>query len=108
MQFSDEKPADPIRLFVYTGNDGSFTVYEDENVNYDYEKGLFATIPLSYSETEKKLTIGKRQGEFPAMLQRRTFEIVWRGNQKPAGLDFESKPDAVVMYDGSQQSVTMK
>ena len=42
IQYTSEKPADPIRIFVYTGSNGSFTFYEDENTNYNYEKGKFA------------------------------------------------------------------
>jgi alpha-D-xyloside xylohydrolase len=108
IQHTAEKPADPIRLFVYTGSDGAFTLYEDENVNYNYEQGKFATIPLSYSEQDRVLTIGKRQGEFPGMLATRTFEIVWIGDRKPSGLDFQSKPDATIIYNGTQQIVKMK
>jgi alpha-D-xyloside xylohydrolase len=108
LQFTDEKAADPIRLFVYTGSDGSFTLYEDENVNYNYEKGLFATISLSYSEKTKVLTFGKRGGSFPGMLPTRTFEVVWLGEEKKSGLNFESKPDAVVTYDGNRQSIRLK
>ncbi|MDZ7288736.1 MAG: DUF4968 domain-containing protein [candidate division KSB1 bacterium] len=108
IQYTDEKPADPIRLFIYTGRDGSFTLYEDENVNYNYEKGQFAMIPLRYSEKNRALTIGKRQGEFPGMLETRTFEIVWISDRKPSGLDFGSKPDATVKYDGNQQAIKME
>jgi len=108
IQYTTEKPADPIRLFVYTGMDGSFTLYEDENVNYNYERGKFSTIPLSYNEKEHTLTIGKRYGEYPGMLGTRTFEIKWIGNSNPSGLDFQSKPDAIVIYDGNKQSVGMK
>jgi len=108
IQYTSEKPADPIRLFVYTGSDGSFTLYEDENVNYNYEKGKFSTIPFSYDEKNKELTIEKRQGEFTGMLQKRTFEIIWVSGQKLSGLDFQSRPDAIVLYDGSRQSIQMK
>jgi len=108
IQYSDEKAADPIRLFVYTGADGSFTLYEDENVNYNYEQGKFAIIPLSYNEKDHILTIGNRQGEFPGMLETRTFEIAWISAQKPSGLDFDSKPDMVVTYNGRQQSIKME
>ncbi len=107
IQYATEKPADPIRLFIYTGGDGSFTLYEDENVNYNYEKGKFSVIPLNYNEKDHILTIGKRQGEFPGMLGTRTFEIVWIGDGKPTDLTFQSKPDASVTYDGSQQSIAM-
>jgi alpha-D-xyloside xylohydrolase len=108
LQYTTEKPADPIRLFVYTGADGSFTLYEDENVNYNYEKGKFSVVPLSYSEKEHILTIGKRQGEFPGMLETRKFEIVWIGDRKPSGLDFQSEPDAIATYNGTQQSIKLK
>jgi alpha-D-xyloside xylohydrolase len=108
IQYATEKPADPVRLFVYTGSDGSFTLYEDEDVNYNYEKGEFSTIPLSYSEKDRTLTIGQRQGIFPGMLETRTFEVVWIGARKPSGLDFQSRPDTAVTYNGTQQSIKME
>ena len=45
LQYTDEKPADEITLHVYTGADGSFSLYEDEGTNYNYEKGAFSIIP---------------------------------------------------------------
>ena len=108
IQYTTEKPADPIRIFVYTGSNGSFTMYEDENTNYNYEKGKFTTIALSYNEKNKVLTIGKREGSFAGMLKKRTFEIVFINNQKPSGLDFQSKPDAQIIYNGNEQLIKMK
>jgi alpha-D-xyloside xylohydrolase len=105
VQYATEKPADPIRLFVYTGSDGSFTLYEDEDVNYNYEKGKFSTIPLSYSEANHTLTIGDRKGDFPGMLKTRTFEIVWIRDGKPTSLDSQSKPDASISYNGTARSI---
>ncbi len=77
-------------------------------MNYKYEKGAFSTIPFTYNEKEKVLTIGNRKGEFPGMLAQRSFEIVWIGKAKPSALDFQSKPDANVNYDGTQQTVQMQ
>ena len=108
IQYTTEKPADPIQLFVYTGSDGSFTLYEDESTNYNYEKGKFSTIPLSYDEKEHTLNIGKRQGEYPGMLETRTFEIKWITRNKPSGLDFQTKPDAIILYNGNEQSIHME
>ena len=76
MQWSDEKPAEVIDLYVYQGADGSFTLYEDENVNYNYEKGAYAMIGFSYDEASKTLKIGERRGEFPGMLKERTFNVI--------------------------------
>jgi alpha-D-xyloside xylohydrolase len=108
IQYASEKPADPIRLFVYTGKDAAFTLYEDENINYNYEQGKYSEINLKYTEANKTLTIEKRFGEFPGMLEKRTFEIIWIKKDKPSGLDFTSKPDLVITYDGNPQSIKMK
>ena len=108
IQYTMEKSADPIRLFVYTGSDGSFTLYEDENINYNYEKGKFSVIQLRYNQADHVLTIGNREGEFPGMLKSRIFEIIWIHSTGHAGLDFESKPDTTVTYDGKEQSIKMQ
>ncbi len=106
MQYSDEKPADMITLYVYEGKDGEFTLYEDEGVNYNYEKGAYATIPLVYKEAENTLTIGDRTGEFPGMLKERSFNIVKVGKKQPQPFDLKTK-GVVVQYTGTAQSVKL-
>jgi alpha-D-xyloside xylohydrolase len=76
MQWSDEKPADVIDLYVYQGADGTFTLYEDENVNYNYEKGAYSMIEFAYSEADRTLTIADRIGSFPGMLEKRIFNVI--------------------------------
>ena len=76
IQWTDQKLADVVDLYVYQGADGSFTLYEDENVNYNYEKGLYSMIDFSYDEASKVLTIAARKGEFPGMLKERVFNVV--------------------------------
>lgn len=92
--------ADPIDLRVYRGADGTFTLYEDENDNYNYEKGAFATIPMKWSEAKQRLTIGKRAGKFPGMLKERTFRIVFVSPNHGAGIPTLEKPDAIIRYTG--------
>jgi alpha-D-xyloside xylohydrolase len=98
-QWSTEKPEDPIELRVYRGADGDFTIYEDENDSYDYEKGVYATIPLHWDDGAHTLTIGERKGQFPGMLESRTFRIVFVGENHGAGID---PADEVVPYQGKQ------
>ena len=100
VQWSDEKPADVIDLYVYAGADGKFTLYEDENVNYNYEKGAYAMIDFTYSETEQTLKIGERRGEFPGMLKERTFNVI---KISKAG---ESQP-LTIRYDGAPVEVKL-
>lgn len=100
LQYTNEKPADTIHLFVYTGKDASFDLYEDDGLTYDYEKGAFAKIPIQYTEASKLLTIGDRRGSFPGMLQTRVFTIAVIRPQNPSGPDFE-KTDFVLPYTGT-------
>ncbi len=100
LQYSAEKPADPIELRIYTGEDGNFNLYEDEGDSYNYENGVYSIIPISWNEKNATLTIGKRQGEFPEMLKERTFRIVWVRENQGNGLSITGKSDETVSYQG--------
>jgi alpha-D-xyloside xylohydrolase len=106
LQYSTEKPADPIELRLYRGADGDFTIYEDENDNYNYEKGVHATIPLHWDEAQQTLTIRERQGSFPCMLEKRSFRIVMVSRDHGTGIDPAAQADKVVEYTGKQIRAT--
>ena len=108
LQYSSEKPADPIELRIYRGASGKFTLYEDEHDNYNYEKGKYATIPISWNDAKHTLEIGKRFGEFPGMLRERTFNVVFVTPNHGTGIPVTEKPDAVVHYTGKAISVSGK
>lgn len=75
MQYSSESKWDNLEIRVYGGADGTFTLYEDEGDNYNYENGVFATV--NFTLKGKTLTIGEQKGSFPGMLRERTFKIVF-------------------------------
>jgi alpha-D-xyloside xylohydrolase len=101
IQYTDEKPGAPITLYVYTGRNGAFTLYEDAGTDYGYEKGAFATIPISYDESRGELTIGPRAGEFPGMVSRRTFNVRWISAGTRDAANFAARPDQNVEYSGA-------
>ncbi len=105
LQYTDEKPADPITLVIYAGADGAFTLYEDEGLGNDYERGAFTRIDLRWSEATRTLALGARQGAFPQMLGRRTFQLVVVTPTKRAPFSFSFKPDQTVVYSGAALSV---
>ncbi len=107
MQWSDEKPADPLRLFVYAGKDGRFDLYEDENVNYNYEKGSFARIRLEYDDASRTLRICDREGAFPGMLAQRTFIIVPVTGERTVCSGSEAD-GIVVRYEGKEVIVRLQ
>ncbi len=105
LQYATEKPAGQIELRIYTGADGEFTFYEDESDTYNYEKGVYATIPMRWDEKKNTLSIGDRRGKFPGMPEERTFHVVWVGERHGIGLEPESRVDATVSYDGKKVEV---
>jgi alpha-D-xyloside xylohydrolase len=106
VQYATEKPADPIELRIFRGADGAFTLYEDENDNYNYERGMLATIPMSWNDAAKTLTIGARQGSFAGMLQNRTFRVVFVSSGHGSGTAETATADQTVMYSGTAVQVT--
>ena len=102
VQYSDEKLWDDLEIRIYPGADGTFTLYEDEGDNYNYERGQFSEITFTWTDADRMLTIGSRQGKFKGMLQQRRFNIVIgaKGDAVPA------KFDKTVEYNG--QEVTIK
>ena len=108
VQYTQEKPADPITLMVYEGSDGAFTLYEDQGLNYDYERGKFSRIPIGWNEASGTLTMGKREGSFEGMLSERTFDIVVVSKTRPVGFSFTPRPDHTVHYKGDAVTVRLR
>jgi alpha-D-xyloside xylohydrolase len=107
-EYSNQKPADPIELRVYPGADGSFTLYEDENDTYNYEKGAYATIPMQWNDSTHILTLGARKGSFPGMLENRTFKVTFVSENHGGGVDGAASADQTLQYSGREVSVTEK
>ena len=109
MEWSDQKKAELIDLYVYAGKDGSYTLYEDEGTNYNYEKGKYATIDIQYNDAQKTVTIGARKGSFDGMLQKRRFNVVLVNAAKGQGVSLDKAPKGkMVSYSGKQVVVKLK
>ncbi len=106
VEYAAEKPADPVEIRVYRGANGRFTLYEDENDNYNYEKGAHSTIPFTWDDATHTLTIGDRVGTFPGMLASRTFRIVFVSETHGIGGALTPTADQTVTYSGKARTVT--
>ncbi len=102
VQYTSQDPAAPIEVRIYPGKDGSFNLYEDENDNYDYERGAHSVIPFGWNDEERTLTIGEREGRFPGMAERRVFNVVIVGKNRGSGVGVTDVPDETVDYTGKE------
>jgi alpha-D-xyloside xylohydrolase len=106
LEYAAEKPADPMEIRVYRGANGSFTLYEDENDNYNYQRGAYATIRFTWDDASHTLTIGERAGSFPGMLQSRTLRVVFVGTGHGVGAALTPSADKSLTYTGKTITVT--
>ena len=107
MEWSDEKPAELINLYVYAGQNGTFQLYEDEGTNYNYEKGKYATIDITYDDSMKTVTFGARKGSFPGMLKNRRFNVVYITKDAPKPLNLDDPEGKMVQYNGKVVTVQL-
>lgn len=98
---STKEAQNNLTLKVYTGANGEFNLYEDEGVNYNYEKGAYSTIKLIYDEASGTLTIEDRKGEYLGMAKERIFTIEWISKDK-------NTTSAEVVYTGKKTEIKRK
>ena len=106
IQYAEEPTNGGLTLYVYAGKDGHFTLYEDENNNNDYQKGIHSAIKFNWDQANRVLTIGRREGRFPGMMKQRTFRIVVATPEQPVRFGMHPKSEKVVMYDGTEKVIT--
>jgi alpha-D-xyloside xylohydrolase len=107
MEYATARAADTLELRIYAGADGQFELYEDENDNYNYEKGRFATITFSWNDKKHMLTVSDSKGKFNGMLQRRVFNIVLVNGMHGSGGMATAKTDKSISYTGKSLSVVI-
>ena len=106
VQYATEQRWDNMEVRIYPGADGTFTLYEDEDDNYNYEHGAYTTITFRWDDTAQLLTVGNRTGSFKGMLKKRKFQIVLVGPESGIG-DQPMRPDKTISYSGKQVSVKL-
>ncbi len=107
VQYATEKKWDDLAIRLYPGADGSYTLYEDENDDYNYEKGSFSIITFTWNDARKTLTISDRKGSFPGMLPERKFKITIVERDKGAGTEIVKQWDKETIYDGKKTIIKL-
>jgi alpha-D-xyloside xylohydrolase len=102
VQHTGEKPDAPLVVQVYTGADGSFTLYEDAGTDYGYEQGAYSRIPFAYDQEERTLRIGARRGDYPGMPRTRAFSIRWITPGTAGIRQLDPQPDQRIEYSGAE------
>jgi alpha-D-xyloside xylohydrolase len=105
VQYATEKNWNTLEIRVYEGADGEFTLYEDENDNYNYEKGIYSTILFSWNDSKRILTINDQVGSFPGMLSERQFNVVLVSKDHGIGMTEPEQYDKQLVYKGKKTRI---
>jgi len=108
IEHTGEKADAPLTLFVYTGANGQFELYEDDGLSYGYEKGESARIPLHYDDAKGVLSIGARSGSFPGMVASRQLRLRWMTPGMASASTLDAPADATVDYSGAAVTVARR
>jgi alpha-D-xyloside xylohydrolase len=102
IQFTGDQPNAPVELWLYPGQDGAFTLYEDEGDNYNYEKGNFAMTHIAWNDSTRQLTLEHRQGCYPGMPASQVFRVVIATEKPFDPRAVEAAHAREIFYDGKR------
>ena len=93
MDYTDQKPMDSLIVDVYAGGNSSFSLYEDDGLSFDYEKGRSAFTPFSFSSSGSvsTLAIGPTKGEFTGQTVSRSYLVRVVGISKPSSVSVNGR-----------------
>jgi alpha-D-xyloside xylohydrolase len=108
IQFTGNNTRSPLTVNIYTGADGSFSLYEDDGVSRQYLNGKHSRILFIWNERARTLTIGAREGNYSGMAGKRVIHVRWMRPGGQRALTFDGKADATMTYTGAPVTVRMR
>lgn len=106
VQFANEKIG-PLTIRVYPGANASFTYYDDERDNYNYENGAHTTIDMKWNDASQTFTLEAQKGEYEGMPQSRKIWLVKVEKGKGIGLPNKEQADKEIVYTGEKIEIKL-
>jgi hypothetical protein len=94
MEYSDQRPVDPLIVDVYAGKPVSFRLYEDDGTSLDYRHGAYAWTPLALTVGaggEHGIEIGPSEGQYNGQAKSRRYEVRVYGLLKPESVKLNGR-----------------
>lgn len=97
IQYTAQDDGSELKLKIYTGADAHYSLYEDDGVTYNYEKGDYTWIPMNWDDKTSTLTISDRMGSFKEMPTRKhiTVEVIDNAGTRSTELEYTGKEVSV-------------
>jgi len=93
-QFVDEKVDGPLSVSIYPGADASFLLYEDDGISFNYRKGHWTGMQMTWNGSNRKFDLTLASGSRLMPPEKRTIEVKLGGITKT--IDFAGKPVSIL------------
>ncbi len=113
MQYRGEKPVDEITLYIFPGNKKSnFSLYEDDGVTFDYQKGGFVNTVIKTQKEENGvwIEIEKPIGAYKGWVENKTWHIIMHADTRPLSVlnNGQSVSDEDLVWDNTRKELTIR
>ena len=86
MQYSGEKPIDPVTLDIYPFGNSSAKLYEDDGLSLNYQKGEFAQTEITCSEKGESVKVEILVSEGKFKVADRNYTLLIHLDKKPVSV----------------------
>ena len=90
-QYVGEPSDEPMTLVVYPGADGESSWYEDDGITFDYRRGDFMRITMTWRDAARRLTLRLAPGSRMREPAPRSIEVRVAGSKKVMSLTFTGR-----------------
>ena len=86
-QYTAEMVDQPLSVSIYPGADGSFLLYEDDGISFNYRKGEWMGIQMDWNDAQRSLALDLATGSQMLPPVRRNLEIKLRQSTRTVLFD---------------------
>ena len=83
-QYVNEKVNEPLSVHIYPGADASFLLYEDDGASFDYRKGEWTGIEMSWRDASKTLRMNLAPSSKLLSPEPKQLVILLKGEKRSA------------------------
>jgi alpha-glucosidase (family GH31 glycosyl hydrolase) len=94
-QYTAEKVDEPMTVWVHPGSDGQFSLYEDDGHTFNFRKGDFTRIDMTWTDSRRQLSMRLAKGSKMLEPAKRRIVVKVAGQNTAREAVFEGRPVVV-------------
>ena len=91
-QYVDEPSDEPLTITVYPGADGSASLYEDDGRSFDYRRGAYMRMHMTWRDRERRLSLALAPGSKMLSQSPRHIQVRIVGSTAVKTVSFTGRP----------------